>query len=176
MADNQVMFKLGDKWTERFAKRIERFEFEVGVLDPKARREPRPLTTFQDVAPTLGNYAGGPISKLSAEKSQVTNAEVLVQNMERLNTNLLQEPFQDQGSHLNRFVKAFMDLVLETGMKQRRVENLLQAVVRNPILKQEYGSNSPFAADAKGFDRHLFHTGQMFKSIIARTKNVRKKS
>ena len=176
MANDEVEFKLGDRWTEKFANRIERFEFEVGVLDNKARREPKPLTSFQDVAPTLGNFAGGPVSKLSTDKSQVTNAQVLIENMERLNTNLLKEPFQDSSSELNRFTKAFMDLVLATGMSQKRVENLLQAVVRNPILKLEYGSNSAFAADGKGFDRHLFHTGQMFKSIIARTINVRKKS
>lgn len=168
------MFRMPKDWTERFSGRIERFVFEVGVLDDKARREPVDTDTYGDSH--IRNYAGGPVAKLSTDRSEVTNAQVLVSNMERTGINFLSEPFQDQSTHLNRFVKAFLDLVLETGMSKKRVENLLQAVVRNPILKGEYGANSFNTAEAKGFDRHLFHTGQMFKSIIARTRDVRKKA
>lgn len=54
----------------------------------------------------------------------------------------------------------------------KRVENLLQAVVRNPILKLEYGDNTAITADMKGFDRHLFGTGQTFKAIKAKANRV----
>jgi hypothetical protein len=53
------------------------------------------------------------------------------------------------------------------GGGRQRVLNLLQAIVRNPILKHQYGPNTSATADAKGFDRHLFDTGKMFKSIKA---------
>lgn len=65
-------------------------------------------------------------------------------------------------------------ITIKPNMSKKRLENLLQAIVRNPILRLEYGKNTATAADNKGFDRHLFDTGQMFKAITARAKRVGK--
>lgn len=85
--------------------------------------------------------------------------------MKRLNINLLQAPFKDaNNADIVKFMQAFLKSAV-AGRSMKRVENLLQAVVRNPILRLDYGRNKSSTADAKGFDRHLFDTGQMFQAI-----------
>lgn len=161
--------KLGNRFVKQLQSRIEGYEFEVGVLDPKPHRDPIETPRFQ--TPSLGEYAGGPVRRASRKTSGQSTGDVLVSNMERLNINLLLRPFQDQSADINKFTKAFLQsAVAQKSMK--RVENLLQAIVRNPILRGEYGSNKAHTADAKGFDRHLIDTAQMFKAIRARAKRV----
>jgi hypothetical protein len=48
------------------------------------------------------------------------------------------------------------------------MENLAQAIIRNPILRGDYGSNSALTRKIKGFDRFMFDTGQLFQSIKAK--------
>lgn len=159
--------------SKKIRKQIERFEFDVGVLENKPHKDPKETPRFGE--PDLGQYAGGPVRKLSRIVGPLTVAEIFVENMKRLNINLLLEPFRKKDDELNRFVTYFLRLVTKKpGTSIKRIENLLQAVVRNPILRKDYGDNSSFAADNKGFDRHLFDTGQMFRNIKARVKRVRR--
>lgn len=160
----------GGGWGKRLQRQIGRYQFEVGVLDDKPHLEPQDTPLYGD--PPIKTYAGGPVRKTSRTKSGKSVGEVLVENMERLNTNLLLEPFRAKSNaEINRFTEAFLRTISGKG-SIRRVENLLQAVVRNPILRQDYGPNKASTADAKGFDRHLFDTGQLFKAIKARAKRV----
>lgn len=159
----------GRSWTKKLQGRIQSYEFEVGVLDDKDHLLPVEHGLFEE--PQTRTYAGGPVRKQTREKSGVSIGQVLVNNMERLNINLLSDPFQRESAELIRFTRAFLKSALAKS-SMKRVENLLQAVVRNPILREEYGPNSSSTADAKGFDRHLFDTGQMFKAIKARAKRV----
>lgn len=153
---------LGRSWTKTLKSRVERYEFEVGVLDDKPHREP----TAQ-----IGNYAGGPVRSASRKHSTQSVADVLIANMERLNINILLRPFQEKSSDIIRFTNEFLKMVVAKS-NIKRVENLLQAIVRNPILRKEYGDNNAATADAKGFDRHLIDTAQMFKNLRARAKRV----
>ena len=57
----------------------------------------------------------------------------------------------------------------QQGDKQR-ILNGMRAVVRNPILRGEYGKNSAKWAAVKGFNDLLMMTGQFFKAIEARFK------
>lgn len=160
--------KLGN-FAKTLKSRVEGYEFEVGVLDDKPHREAVETGRFD--TPQLGSYAGGPIRKTSRKESGQSIGDVLVSNMERLNTNLLLEPFKDESADINRFTRSFLQSALAK-KSMKRVENLLQAIVRNPILRGEYGGNKAHTADAKGFDRHLIDTAQMFKAIRARSKRV----
>lgn len=164
-----MRIELDPKFRAKLSKKIEAYNFEVGVLDEKPRREALFHKRFE--SPELGAYAGGPVRKLTRQRSAESNAQVLVENMERLNTNLLAEPFEKQSSDIIKFTNTFLKMVTGTPVK-KRIENLLQAIVRNPILRGDYGSNSSITADNKGFDRSLIDTGQMFKSIKARVNNV----
>lgn len=164
-----MKLQLSKSFGKKLKSKIERYEFEVGVLDDKPHRDPVEHGLFDE--PALGNYAGGPIRKATRTAGALSIGEVLVANMERLNINLLAKPFQDENSDIIKFTRAFLQNIAgKTSLK--RVENLLQAIVRNPILKQEYGTNSTHTADAKGFDRHLIDTAQTFKAIKARAKRV----
>lgn len=164
-----MQLTLSNRWAKTLQARVESFEFEVGILDDKEHRNPQeaPLHT----PPSLGNYAGGPVRRMGKGTSGKTS-EVFIANEKRMNTNLLWEPFQKKNDEILKFTKSFLELVVKKNLSVKRVENLLQAIVRNPILRLEYGKNTPHTADGKGFDRHLFDTGQMFKAIKARVKRV----
>lgn len=166
-----MMFELSKDWTKKLQGRVEQYNFEVGVLEDKPHRFAEETSRFK--TPNLGSFAGGPIRKATGKRSDQSIGDVLIQNMKRLNINILLRPFQEKNSDILRFTTAFLKYVVaKPGTSIRRVENLLQAVVRNPILKQEYGKNSAIAADNKGFDRHLIDTAQMFRAIKAKAKRV----
>lgn len=166
-----MKIEMSKTFKKRLAGRIERFNFEVGVLDDKPHKNPKLKSIFGE--PDLTTYAGGPVAKLDSSVGPLSTAEIFVENMKRLNINLLLKPFRDESSEIIKFTQAFLKLATgRKGISIKRVENLLQAVVRNPIFRKEYGNNTSATADAKGFDRHLFDTGQMFKAIKARAKRV----
>lgn len=152
---------LSPGFQKKLKKRIEGYEFEIGILKDKAHL---------DASAELSTFAGGPVLKSLRTKSKKTVGDILVDNMDRLNINLLHRPFQETNSDILKFTNEFLKYVstMGKGSSVRRVENLLQAIVRNPILREEYGTNSNPTADLKGFNRHLFATGQMFKGIVAK--------
>lgn len=163
--------ELSKGFAQRLASRIEQYEFEVGILQDGPHFQPVETSLFD--TPELGQYAGGPVRKKTREDSGKTISQVFVENMERMNTDLLAEPFRSsKNAEIMRFTQAFLRMATGGKITTKRVENLLQAVVRNPILRQDYGGNTAATADAKGFDRLLIDTAQMFKSIRARAKRV----
>ena len=156
--------------------RLEGYEFEVGVLDDKTHLEPKSEGGVYE----YGVYAGGPIRKpgrktgknfVGPSRPLPSTGEVLIANMERLGINILARPFEETSSDIIKFTTAFLRSAVARG-SMKRVENLLQAVVRNPILRGEYGKTSRATADEKGFDRPMIDTAQMFKAIKAKVKRV----
>lgn len=170
-----MKFEFSPGMASRLRAMVEKAEFEVGVLDDKPHLEPVETPSFfSGQEPTLGSYAGGPVRKTTMTIGPMIGS-ILVDNMERLGINLLWRPFEEQNSDIMKFTRSFLDYVMRGRVSEKRLENLLQAIVRNPILRQEYGGNNPATADAKGFDRHLIDTGQMFKAIRARVIRVNRK-
>lgn len=166
-----MKMQMGMSWAKKLQSRVEQYQFEVGILDDRDHKNPVHAMLHQE--PQLGSYAGGPVRKTSSESSGKSIGDVFVENQERLNLDLLREPFQKKDAEIIRFTTYFLKYLAEVkGSSIRRVENLLQAIVRNPILNQEYGQNNSTTADNKGFDRHLIDTGQTFKAIKARAKRV----
>ncbi len=55
---------------------------------------------------------------------------------------------------------------------RKRCENLLQAIVRNPILRGEYGKQGRSTTRTKGFYSPMIDTAQLFKSIKASVKGI----
>lgn len=55
-----------------------------------------------------------------------------------------------------------------------QIENALKALILNPIMRHEYGRNSPSTIKEKGFDYLLKDTWQLMRAISARVvkKNV----
>lgn len=165
--------KFGNSFQRIMKQRIEGYEFEVGILSDGPHRNPVYTPIYQQ--PNLGNYAGDKVRKTTNQVGPLSKAEIFIENMKRMGVNLLTNPFKSKSnSEIRKFTRDFLRFAFKRGVSQRRLENLLQAIVRNPILRQDYGPNTSATADSKGFDRHLIDTGQMFKSIRARLKNVRK--
>lgn len=158
---------LSNRWLKKVKRKIDQYEFEVGVLEDKPHLDPVYHGLFEE--PKLAKYAGGPIRRKSNIVGPLTTGQILIQNMERLQMNILQLPFQKKNSEILQFTSYFLKFIFsKPGVNPRRLTNLLQAIVRNPILRKEYGPNSRVTIEIKGFDRHLFDTGEMFKNIKAR--------
>lgn len=157
---------LGKSFTSKLAGRFGKYNFEVGVLQDGPYKKPRRGERGKKGQDVLSTYAGGPIRKKSRQTSGQTISDVSKANRERLGVNYLSAPFQKKSSDIIKFTNEFFKLVFGRSEK-RRAENLLQAVVRNPILRGEYGDNSPLTQRIKGFNRGMIDTAQLFKSILA---------
>lgn len=156
---------------KRFKKKVQgmfgKYDFEVGVLEDAPHRDARrgkPGLKGQDV---ITRYAGGPVRKAERSKSSMSIAEVSAANRARMGFNYLTQPFERKNDDIVKFTNAFFKLVFGRSEK-RRAENLLQAVVRNPMLRGDYGPNAILTQVIKGFDRAMIDTAQLFKAITAR--------
>lgn len=157
---------------KRFAKKLQgrfgKYDFRVGVLDDGPYREAKrgePGLKGQDV---ISQYAGGPVRKKTRSDSGLLISDVSRENRERLGVNYLSEPFKGKGnnSDLIKFTKEFFKLAFGRSEK-KRCENMLQAIVRNPILRGEYGTNSETTQKIKGFNRPMIDTAQLFRALKA---------
>ena len=97
-----MRIELSKSFKKKLQSRIEKYEFEVGILEDKAHLEPKDEQTV---------YAGGPVLKRSRIKSPQTTGDIFIENQERLNINLLSRPFQEKNSDILKFTKAFLELV-----------------------------------------------------------------
>lgn len=151
---------------ERLAGKFGRYDFQVGILEDGPHKVPRRGARGQKGQDVLGTYAGGPVRKKSSKVGPLTIAQVSEANRSRMDVNYLTEPFKNKSSDIIQFTRTFFRLAFGKSEK-KRAENLLQAIVRNPILRGEYGTNAALTKRIKGFDRFLIDTGQFFKAIRA---------
>lgn len=162
----KASMKLDGRFLKKVRGQIQGYEFEVGVLKDTAHKRP---------VPGIKPLAGGP-ARRTGGSTGVSVAQVSEHARKTTGINFYTRPFKDKGNkELIRFANAYIKaLVSEKGINanKRRVENLLQAIVRNPITRGDYGGNKAAWALKKGFSRLLVDTGQLFKAIVA---SVRKK-
>jgi len=158
---------------KRFQNRVkgvfEKYSFEVGILEDKIHKLPKKGVRGLKGQDVISSYAGGPVRKTSTNESVLNVSDVSKANRDRLRINYLTAPFKKKSSDIIKFSNEFFKLAFGRSEK-KRCENLLQAIVRNPILRGEYGSNSEITQKIKGFDRGMIDTAQLFKSIKAMTK------
>jgi hypothetical protein len=162
-----MQLKLDNRFRRRLEGRFGKFRFEVGVLEDGPHFEPRRGKRGLKGADVRSAYAGGPIRKKSSSAGPLTVAQVSEANRERLGFNYIVEPFKKRTSDIIKFSNEFFKLAFGKTEK-KRAENLLQAIVRNPILRGDYGSNSKLTMKIKGFDRIMIDTAQLFKALKAR--------
>lgn len=156
----------GTKFRASVAKQIkgvtEKRDFRVGVLKDKTHRRavwgPKGKTSL----------AGGPARRASGKSSGNTISEVSKSFRAQTGINIFTLPFKNKrNKNILQFLKDF-DQVVYKKKAVKRIENTLQAVIRNPILRGDYGSNTKITAKLKGFNRLAIDTGQLFKNIIAK--------
>jgi len=162
------MTSIGIKLDRSFVKQakgmFEKYEFQVGILqdaDHKKAMEP---------SAGLKSYAGGPVRRKSSQSSGKTISEVSEDLRKRIGVNFYLHPFSSKKNQdILNFVKSFFELCM--GRTQaKRAENLLQAIVRNPILRGDYGRNTEQTVKKKGFNRFMIDTGQLFRAITAKVR------
>jgi hypothetical protein len=161
-----MIIKLDERFKKNVAGLFGKYEFEVGVLDDGPYRTPLRGKRGKKGQDVLSTYAGGPVRK-KGRASSMKISDVSKANRERFN--YLTQPFKKQSSDIIRFTETFFKLVFGRSEK-KRAENLLQAIVRNPMLRGDYGPNATLTQKIKGFDRAMIDTGQLFKAITARTR------
>jgi hypothetical protein len=158
---------LDRRFKKNLKGRFGKYDFEVGVLEDRPYKKPKRGQPGLQGLEIINLYAGGPVRQATRQPSGITVAEVSKRNRDRLGFNYLSEPFQKRSSDVVKFTREFFKLAFGRSQK-KRAENLLQAVVRNPILRGDYGSNSTLTQKIKGFDRYMMDTAQLFKSLKAR--------
>lgn len=150
--------------------KVEPYSFEVGILTPGPHKD------AAGKSKGLKNFAGGPARRMTGKASSTLD-EVSKDVRSFLGFNYLKRPFQNKSNDTTRLAASFLDYALNEskGAKKKRLENLVQAVVRNPILRGSYGRNTKVTAGIKGFNRKLIDTAQFFKAIRARVVFTGKK-
>lgn len=139
-----------------------KYEFEVGILKDAVHRKPK-------IGAGFSSLAGGPVRK-KGKLSDKSTSDISRDLRSKLKFNYLVRPFKTKNNaDILRFSKSFFALCLGKGQK-KQAENTLQAIVRNPITRGDYGSNTKLTASIKGFNRLMIDTGQFFRAIVARTK------
>lgn len=163
-----MQIKMNPKFRKNVEGRFGKYTFEVGVLEDGIHRDPKRGKRGLGGKDTLSTYAGGPIRK-KGKSSDTMISEVSASLRERLGVNYLIAPFKVRTSAIMKFSESFFKMAFGRS-EPKRSENLLQAIVRNPMLKGDYGNNSPKTQKIKGFDRLTIDTAQLFRAIKARVK------
>jgi hypothetical protein len=180
--------KLDQRFRKEAKGRIERFYFDVGVLENKPHKLPITANNARKagfkknnkLTPSaakafggLKTLAGGPARKISNKKSGFSIGEISEKVRSHLGINFYTRPWKSrQNADLVRFIRSFMRMITQGGKlsEKKRLENALQAVVRNPIVRGDYGKNTSATAKAKGFNRLMIDTGQLFRGIRAKVR------
>jgi hypothetical protein len=154
-----------DRSIHRVVKgRIEQYNFEVGVLENKPHRLPSNSTT---------TYLGAPVRRASMTPSGLSISEVSKRLRDIMTTDYLVAPFRSgKNKDILNMLNDFFNLI-RGSTREKRLVNSLQAVVRNPFIRGDYGMNSPVTAKIKGFNSWGIDTAQLFKNIKARVRRKR---
>lgn len=146
--------------SKKMSKQIGVYKFEVGILqdEPKKMRKKGGTKSF----------AGLTVSASGKTSQKVSLAEVARYNDNRFKW--LKKPFKlAQNKDVLEVVKELSGQVFgKKAVNNKRLENAVQAVIRNPILRGDYGSNKASTIKAKGFDKLGIDTAQFFKNIKAK--------
>ena len=141
---------------EKLRHSIEGYEFEIGILANAPH--------YKAIA-DKSSYAGSDrrlVSRQSDKDMQTLGGEL------EGRYNWLSRPFTEWTRDMYVFAEEYLRNLSAATFNVRRVENYAQAIVRNPILRGDYGTNTEFTARIKGFNHLLFDTAQFFKAIRAR--------
>lgn len=138
-------------------KRLGAYSVEVGILIDGPEKT---------AAQGTKNFYGGPARK--SGKASGVSLRAVLEKFDALYNLLYGAWARPQNKEVAIVVKEMITDMNKSTADKRRFLNAAQAVVRNPILRGDYGQNSPQTAKIKGFNRLLIDTGTMFKNIKAR--------
>jgi hypothetical protein len=158
----QIAIQLDKRFKQKAKGLFGKYQFEVGVL------KDGPHKMAKDKSFGLKDFAGVKARKIGRGSNQTISEVSKANRLRSATKNYLTAPFQNKkNSDILKFSKEFFRLCFGHG-ELRRVVNYLQAIVRNPILRKDYGSNKAKTIAIKGFNHPMIDTGQLFKAITAR--------
>jgi hypothetical protein len=125
-------------------------------------------------------FAGGVARRVGRLNTGLKISTVSEDARRQLKINYLTRPFRGNRKNADavKMMKQFWRLVFKEGKlaSKKRLENALQAVIRNPITRGDYGKNKKLTRTIKGSDRKFIDTGQLFRAIRARVRvNLKKR-
>ena len=146
--------------SKKIAKKIGNYNFEVGILNDTPKKMAKKGVTK--------TYAGMQIAADGRASNKVSLAQVAKYTDNRFKW--LKKPFKLKN---NKEVLAVVQEIAaqafgKKSANNKRLENAVQAVIRNPILRGDYGKNAPATVKQKGFNKLGIWTAQMFKAIKAK--------
>lgn len=155
---------------QELQKQIDSYDIKVGVFENVPRKKP-----ISGAKAKVRILAGGPVRASTAARVPVMSGDLAedLQSKFRWLTKPFSRSATVQTKEIVAFTKYFMVAIAQDkkdALTLRRIANLVQAIVRNPILRGDYGTNSAQYAKLKGFNRFLIDTGQFFRSIKAVVK------
>jgi hypothetical protein len=152
--------KIKSDISKKIAKEIGLYNFEVGILKNEQKKlANRKATT---------SFAGLKVSATKGRSTKLTVAEVAKYTDNRFKW--LKKPFTVAGNkEVLEVIKEISSQVFgKKSTDNKRLENAVQAVIRNPILRGDYGDNAKSTMKVKGFNKLGIDTAQMFKNIKAK--------
>ncbi len=149
------------KWAEQLRKDYAQFEFDTGIIEDK----PEPL-------PKYGEHVGKQIGGISPLKKGSKSGTMVSEVAKRFEEayNWLISPWRKESNRDVLAVITDYSRYLAKPGNDNRLRNAIQAVIRNPILRGEYGDNRAETAKKKGFNKLMVATGTFFNSIKAVVK------
>jgi hypothetical protein len=152
--------------SKKIQKELGKYSFEVGILADANKKKRKKGATK--------NYAGLTISGTGSDAKTKGGGKIslvyIAQVLEKYHFKWLTKPFTLANN--KEIIAVVKEIAEQTFGKKspdnRRLENAVQAVVRNPILRGDYGNNASSTVKQKGFNKLGIDTGQFFKAIRAK--------
>lgn len=146
--------------SKKMTKKIGLYKFEVGILSNAPKKMRKKGTTK--------NFAGLKVSGSGKASQKVSLAQVAKFTDNRFKW--LKKPFtlKENKDVLNVVKEIAAQVFGKKSVDNKRLENAVQAVIRNPILRGDYGNNAISTIKQKGFNKLGIDTAQMFKAIKAK--------
>lgn len=160
-------FKIDKRFKKRLKARWEGYEIQAGILVDKPHRVARHVKKGKRGG--LGTLQGGPVRKMT-QKTNGTVAEVSERLRKRIGKNYLTAPFRKNSKERREMMTEYFNLASGKTKSYSKFETALRRLIRTPILKKAYGSNSRKWASVKTFNRLMIDTGQFFKAITAKIR------
>lgn len=180
---------IGDqKFRKKLEKKLGGYEFKVGLFPEDAGKPHYPAKSIYTKTGKLKKAKSayttidGMKARRRASSKQFISfmlpsmREILELACGYVGRDIVKAPFMRQSWSTSRKLRAAIYRFLRDSTAERRkvVEQAMLNMVRDPIRKRAYGSNSLSWILTKGFNRRLFDTGQLWKNLKAKVVRVQR--
>lgn len=165
------MFKINISLPDDFLKKeVEAFESQrvrVGILSDSYARKPK--SKSQGLSTLKGSSF--PRRKIKSANKNLKLSELAAFMDERYGvfSKAMDNP---NNATLLKIQKEFLKVLAGGKADENQIKNAAIALIRNPILRLDYGSNATATTENKGFNMPMVDTGYFFTNIKAEYTNV----